>query len=548
MFISDFIAGGSGGGSETYPIGALIDFVGVPNFYDNGTTQWMKTGTYVDSTYLSPAIKLNLSSNVNLVAMTKNSLLESYRFLNTVTPAAKNANAICYPMLARTDGTMYSLTVDATGITANSIGATTGYSNYTTYGGTSMITADATRFLNFTAATASTFAVRSSTDGKTWAPITHTGMPAATFANLTNRPMGPSNLTIGAGGIGVTYTTSDANLDTAVFYAGARHILIGPNASLNYVVTRSTDGTTWDGNSTNAVMGSTTNATTSGGWWYNNGALKSFLAMGTAARYTVDGGITWSTAGTFNQGNPIYSQKFMVDTVDPDRIIAAFSATQFQFSNDCGATWTLRTLPFTPTTITRRNGTLLACDGSNAYKSTDGGANWTLVPTPAGLLGTIRGVYSDAYRFYMHATSNQIATSTDAATWTTRNISNPEPTTTKMMGCAALDSSNTIINRGDSNNECMLFTTDGGVTWTWTQKSSSTLATASYTYGFSAAVIGSTKALVSGWIGIVFDNITLDSAAVITAADLAAGGASYRVSTAAITPLRTGAATYGRVA
>ncbi len=539
--ISNFLSAGG----DPIPIGSVVNFSGVPDYYDSGITQWMKSNTWISATQVTTvSVRTTCSKTPAFAALSTNSIFEFYRFPNTINPIASISGVTAIPMMLTSGTTAQALVIDSTGVASATIGQTVGYTGVGTDGGGHLITSDGTLFWSWTAASATAFGARNSTDGKTWTTATLTGLP--TFASLTANAMGSNALPTSAlSGTGELFGVTTTQMLVAV-YCGARHLLIG-QASGNMIATLSTNGLAWGGDQSVTVLGSAAIPQNGVGWWYRNG-LNNFIIIGGAtfaSRYSNDGGITWAATTGSTLGTS--GTKFKANASDPARLTMDAGGGTVHFSTNNGQSWTSRTLPITPTTLVGRGANYLACDGTSVYLSNDDGATWALISFIAGLYGSIRGVYGDANRFYVHSFANQIATTTNAITWTVRNISTAQPVTTTMQFCSALDTNNVVLSAVGVTTEIYeLYTNDGGVTWKWVTRSSSATALANNAPYYRAVTTG-TSVLVAG-ISCAITGNAGNYGNVIYGSDMTANGAAFRISTATITPTFVNSFAYARVA
>lgn len=530
-----------------YAIGEIIDMVGVPDYYDAGTSKWMKSNTWVPAASLSSATKSDLKANYTRVALATNAAVAAYgsgyAFLNTMTPAATTASATVFP--CNTDNTVAKcLVVNASGVSAVSIGQTTGY-NMSNYGGGHIITSDGTNLFSWAGASSGTaFKLHKSTDnGATWASTTITSQP--TFSNTTSHPLGPAGTQTYRSGLGEVWKSQTSYFQFAA-YCGARHLLLGLNGSNQYIAATSSDGGANFSDVSAALMGSATLGASIYGWFYRNGNT-CFLSAGGASRKSTDGGATWAAAT--NAIAATTTTQYRINSTDAARLACCDSgSTSMAFSTDSGATWTTRTAPLAPTAATYgflygRGATWIFGDSSAGvfYKSTDDGANWSQISAPVGFTGLIGGILADANRWYMVSGNGaHVATSTDLTTWTVRNVSNAAPTGAIPKWIAATSSNNVVL---FSNSGAHLVTNDGGVTWYWETPAGH--ATFTGTSG-SAPVVATTgtTAILSG---TNTTSVATDPLVVLDS-EITAGGGSYRSTSATVAALRTNATAYARVA
>lgn len=537
-----------------YAIGEIEDFVGVPDFYDAGTSKWLRSNTWVAAANLSVATQATLkASGATKTAMTDNAALAgsgSYVALNTLNPLAKTASVTAIALSTTAAGQVArALLVESTGFRSVGIGQTVDSGVGTPgNGGTHIITSDGATLWSWTPASASAFGAYSSADnGATWASASLTGQ--ATFSSLTaSNSMGPhGNQNNYIGRPGEAMNTAQTKHSSAM-WCGARHVLIGTGAT-NLIAQRSTTGLAWGGDESTAILGSATvgNATNATQWMYRNGN-NFYFSNGAISRSTTDGGVTWAAAT--NGPLAAITVRHKVNASDAARLVSVTTAsTTLKFSINSGAAWTTRTAPFTTdvdgTTISGRGATWLICDGAgNAYKTVDDGANWTVLAAPVGFTSIIQGVYADANRYYLVSVAgNQVATSTDATSWTVRNIANPSSGTEVASTPQNLVATDTDNIMGANNSGEILYSSDGGVTWAWSSPSSHSSYTASAATYYVANTVGSGSFLC----GLVNASSPTRSNLVL-AADLATGGKYYRSTAATVAPLRTNAVAYSRIA
>jgi hypothetical protein len=355
-----------------------------------------------------------------------------------------------------------------------------------------------------------------------------------------------------AGTIGWKRSNEPGYASFCVFWCGARFVLLAPGAT-NFVVSLSTDGFTFGGDNTTAVIGATARGKTSSIQFYRNGN-NCYLSVGTAHRFSTDGGVTWADSTFAAAPNAVnfylqYNQSTPAKLV----IVPGTGGTTAYYSADSGATWSAsRTLPSTNQNggLYYKGSTLVTANRSSLYYvSTDDGVTWTVPTFPIGVLGSNITFFADANRFYAGVAGQpQLLTSSDAVTWTivtlSQNFSLATSITVGGNGILPFDS-NTVVLLGYSNESGYnqtFFTTDGGVTWTAAQ----------YTVGNTGGgwQVGNTFVTPdAGGVGFAFGGAGVTSANMtnVLKADITAGGAFYRTGTTAITPIRTGSFSYVRV-
>jgi len=343
----------------------------------------------------------------------------------------------------------------------------------------------------------------------------------------------------------------NGNSQFAVFWCGARFLLVGPDAT-NYVASLSTNGLAWGGDNTTAVIGSA-QAKAVDMQFYRNGN-NCYLNIGTAYRFSTDGGVTWANS-TFAAAPSPSTYLLQYNQLTPAKlvIVAGPSQTAAYYSADSGATWSAdRPLPSANQNggLYYRGSTVVTSNASNSTRvSTDDGVTWTVPVFPVATLSSNTKIYADANRWYAGVGSQpQILTSSDAITWTLvtlpQNFSLGTITTIRGHGIIPFDSNTVVLlgyNEASGFNQC-IFTTDGGVTWTGSQYTAGNI-------GGNWGVGNSFNTPDGGGVSIAWgtSGLTSTNQPVVFKTDITAGGAFYRTGTTAITPIRTGATSYVRV-
>ena len=544
-----------------YSIGEIQDLSGVPTFYNAGSSTWLRSATATASSNLTTTTKANLANAGTAAAPTvlaQSALSFSYNSFGFVAS---------YPIQRISASSVSVVPAYYSGTTTVGVGVMTsaGMQAVAT-GQTSLIASDASSGLNvavasnntkifsycFTSATA--LDVRSTTNGTTWTAESVTGLPTFatdvyTYAQAT-RNSGTS-FTV-AGTTGWKRAEDSGQNSFGVYWCGARFLLLAHGAT-NFVVSLSTDGFTFGGDNTTAVIGATARLKGSSVQFYRNGN-NCYLSIATAHRFSTDGGVTWAacTFAAAPNASAFYLQYNQSDSAKLV-IIPGTNGTTAYYSADSGATWSAsRTLPTDDQNggLYYKGSTLVCSNGGNVYYvSTDDGVSWTTPTFPIGVLSINIKFMADANRFYAGVGSQaQLLTSSDAVTWTlvtlSQNFNLTSSITNGGYGIMPFDS-NTVVLLGYNNatgyNQCF-FTTDGGVTWTGAQ----------YTSGNTGGNWNVGNAFLTpdaGGVGFAFGSAGVTSANCtnVLKADITAGGAFYRTGTTAITPLRTNALAFVRV-
>lgn len=533
--------------ASKFAVGEIADFVGVPDYYDAGTSKWIRSGTWVPASTVPSSLVSTLKSSAgNLVALSSNALInESAPRLFAGYPKCTIGTTTLVPY--RSDSRNNGLSSNVLVINSSGLRiANTGLNLLASQYGCSL-TADGTKFMMFTIAGAGSLQAVQSTDGITWNTATLTGLP--TFSNLNTTTFGA-----GFGGansllFGDIFHSNEITFKSDVYFCGARYIAIGLNSSNQYLTSTSTDGLTWSGDTTTTVLGSTTISAVGGALYFYRNGNNVFIACQGLARKSSDGGVTWSAATNAPSANDPNSA-FRVNASDGNRIIgtSSINSSGISVSTDSGQTWTLRTLPGSLNAqsgvIHGRGSSWVFTKGGTVYVSTNDATSWSLLTTLPAELGQVTGVYADANRWYaLSMVGNQVAVSTDLINWTLRNISNPQPANISSLiphNFAATDTNNIMaVVNGNA-----LYSTNGGVTWSWSTASRGNTATAQEVRGVTAITEGG---------GVFISNFPVsgpnsNQSLYVRVGDLAAGAEAVRSSSAVVSSLRSNALAYSRVA
>ena len=531
--------------ASKFAVGEIVDMVGVPDYYDAGSSKWMRSGTWVPASSVPSNLVSTLKSySGNLVALSSNALInETGPRLFAGYPKCTIGTTTLIPYRSDSRDNARASNV----LVINSSGLRIANTGLSLLSSGCSLTADGTKFMMFAAASSTTLQAVQSTDGITWNTATLTGLP--TFNGLTTTTFGAGLGSANSLLFGDIFYSNETTYKSDVYFCGNRYIAIGLNASNQYLTSTSTDGLTWSGDTTTAVLGSTAIGGGGGALYFYRNGNNVFIAVSSLARKSSDGGITWSAAIDAPFASGPYSA-FRVNASDGNRIIGTASTnnSDISVSTDSGQTWTARNLPASLSAqsgvIQGRGSSWVFTKNGTVYVSTNDATSWSLLTTLPAELGRVTGVYADANRWYaLSMVGNQVAVSTDLINWTLRNISNPQPANISSgitYNFAATDTNNIMaVVNGNA-----LYSTNGGVTWSWSTASRGDTATAGNVLGVTAITEG----------GGVF----ISSLAVTTygsgqslynrVADLAAGGEAVRSSAAVVSSLRTNALAYSRVA
>lgn len=543
-----------------FSVGEIVDLAGVTSFYNAGSSQWLKSGTLTASSNLNATAKTNLAAAGTAsipTVIAQGTLSASYveRGAYATYPIARiSASSVSVVPAYYAASTIVGHGVmTSAGFQFVETGQTSITTNNTSDGTNAFVASNNTTIFSYTWTSATALSAYTTTNGTTWTAGSVTGLP--TFAAISNTYAHAS-----ASGSSA-YTTASVrgwkrnnynngtNNQFAVFWCGARFVLIGPGAT-NYVVSLSTDGLAWGGDNTTAVIGATAQARLTNFQFYRNGN-NCFLNVGTAFRYSTDGGVTWAASTMAATLNPS-TYYLQVNTSDPAKLIMSEGQIAY-YSADSGANWSANRgiggLTNAQGGFYYKGSTVMISDSSTGYRvSTNDGVSYVTPTLPIGVLGSNLTVFADANRFYVGVNyTNQLLTSADAVTWTittlTQQFAVGNINSVMGSGIIVFDS-NTIALAGYNNQSGgnqIIFTLDGGVTWTCAQFGASDGGNWMVGSAFTTPDAGGLGFTFSG---SGYQTISMNN---VFKTDLTAGGAFYRTGSTTIAPLRTNAIAYVRV-
>jgi len=544
-----------------FSIGEIADLSGVPNFYNAGSSTWLRSATATASSNLSATTKTNLAAagtSVIPTVLAQSSLSNSYLpsgFYASYPIQRISASSISVVPAVYANSTAVGVGVmTPAGIQSIATGQTSSRTNSGNNGTNGFVASNNTTIFSYCFTSATALSAYYTTTGTTWTAGTVTGIPVfATDANTIAHASQINDATYTVAGMPGWKRTQSANSQFAVFWCGARFVLIGP-AATNYMVSLSTDGLAWGGDNTTAVIGATAQARTVNMQFYKNGN-NCYLNVGTAYRYSTDGGVTWA-ASTFAAAPNPTNYYMQYNQTDPAKLVIYIpAALAVYYSADSGQTWSAsRPLPtgfeYTYSLYYRGSVLCITNASANGYRvSTDDGVTWNSIVFPVGTLATTFYFYADAYRWYAGGMSQpQMFTSSDGVTWTLITVSQNyvlnQETVAYGTGIVSFDSNTAVIMGNNANTTYNQFisTTDGGVTWTMGQYTVSNI-------GGSWGVGNAFVTPDAGGVGFAFGMNDFQSGenTLVMKADITAGGAFYRTGVTAITPLRTNALSFVRV-
>jgi hypothetical protein len=543
---------------DRFSIGEIRDLSGVPIFYNAGTSKWLKSGQSTEASNLSATARTNLANAGTAVIPTvigQSSLALSYAgfgmYANYPIARIPASNISVVPSLYQASTAVGVGVVTSAGLQAVATGQTSIRTGGDTSGGNGVVASNDTTIFSYTFTSATALNAYTTTNGTTWTSGSVTGLP--TFAADGSTIAIASEVNSGAAlvcGHSGWRRSVTSYAQFGVFWCGARFLLIGPGAT-NYVVSLSTDGLAWGGNNTTAVIGATAQAKTVNIQFYRNGN-NCYFNVGTAYRYSTDGGITWA-ACTFAAAPDPSAYYLQYNQTDPAKLVIwTTSGYPAYYTADSGATWSAnRALPSDNISggLAYRGSTLVASnDSSTIFYSTNDGVSWTASTLPIGTLGRQALVMCDANRFYMPIINQaQVLISSDGVTWTIASL--PYLFTIKSQsgyvgpGLISFDS-NVVSMIGYSEQtgySAYMSTADGGVTWTMGQFLRS---------NNGGNWKGANVYLTPDGGGIAFQtgqSLSDSNAPKVFRSDVLTGGAFYRTGATAITPIQANSATYVRV-
>jgi len=541
-----------------YSIGEIVDLTGVPDFYNAGSSKWLRSATATAASNLSATTKANLAAagtSTSATVLAQSSLSLAYNSFGgyaTYPIARISASSVSVVPALYINGaaTVGVGAITSAGLQFVGTGQTSNRTSDNTSGSNGVVASNDTTIFSYCFTSATALSAYATTNGTTWTAQTVTGIPvfASDFNTIAHASSVASAGATMSGHAGWRRVAGVKQL--AVFWCGARFLLIGPNAT-NHVVSLSTNGLAWGGDNTTAVIGATAQAFATDIQFYRNGN-NCYLNVGTAYRYSTDGGVTWA-ASTFAAAPSPSIYYLQYNQTDPAKLVIWTSAGYpAYYTADSGATWSAnRPLPGVNVSggLTYRGSTLVASDDATLTNvSTDNGITWSLISRPIGTLGLQTQVNCDASRFYVGIlTQSQMLTSSDGVTWTLVTLP-------QKYGIAANSgfvgpgiayfNSNTVAIVGYSSQSGynqFAITLDGGVTWTMGQF---TVANTAGNFQGGNIFLTPDGGGMAFQLGSVLGNAT---GPVILKTDVDTGGAFYRTGTSVITPIRTNALAFVRV-
>lgn len=529
-----------------FAIGEIQDFSGVPDFLDAGTSKWLRSDTSVPSSSLRDSTKSRMQASSIPTAQAvifDSPLSATFRLRGpfVANPIARipasNISVVPAIIAAGTNVGVGVFTSEGVRFVFTTLFSNTASTNTAIRG---VIVSDDTTITAYAVINSTQIRRATTTNGTTWSQSALlTGLPAFGFNNNTaafggtlpgtqntnlgwKRERGPSSI-----------------LNFAVFFCGARYLLIGHDAN-NYIATQSVDGLDFNGDATITVIGGGGALSFNAEMTFHRNGNNCFLQIDTKRRFSTDGGITWgdSTGQNFNLKDTFQLE----NRTDPAKLIF-INPTNAQafYTSNTGASHTQRNLIGLPRSVVYRGSTVVSCSTANILKvSTDDGVSFTDIVLPIGVLGTGFTVLADESRFYICVLGQaQILTSTDGVNYVLRTL--PQACVSNFaMGITSYDTNNVMINASAVGGQA-LFTKDGGVTWIGARLN----ATNDSQFAAGNAYVTPD----AGEAGFVIPRGNFFNGSNVTALkqDLLSEGALYRTPNGIVTPSRTNAIAFVRV-
>lgn len=525
---------------DRYAIGEIVDLVGMPDFYNAGSSKWLRSAIFTSQANLTADMKLAFQSNANpsnLIALNSDAALDTAGCFHSKLPIPRISGSSVSAVPGNGTSTLVQIgAITSAGLQLIYTGQTASFAG-SSNGTNVSVASDNTSLWALAPTGGNSFSMYKSTDAITWANQSLSGLP--TFS-MTTPPAWPGGSTVANTPLGDLLRTGAAEKFT-LLYCGARYLILASGGT-NYIATRSSNGTSWGGDESTSVLGSATVSHGAAAMYFYRNGNNCWLSLdnGPTNRYTTDGGVNWNTCT--NAPTLTTAMYIKRNTTTPAKI-AAFTTGALKTSADSGATWTTQTLPATASTIGGAayiGSVLIFVSAGVVWRSGDDGATWAISPMPANSAGLPSSVFGDATQFYLIfavGTASQLMTSTNGTTWTIRNLNFVVPAV-NFQGIASYNSNSVLIM---SDNTTALFTNNGGVTWSYGALDTISRSTGNY---------GDVYTTPDGGGYAIFGNGTVAAASqnVIALTDVTNGGSFYRTGATAVTPIRANALSYMRVA
>lgn len=537
-----------------FSAGEITQLIGTPNFYNAGSSKWLRTGTYTAATNLNATTKANLAAastqtsfNVALLTAYESSLTSAYPYMPL--PAQRiSASGVTVIQGCSGSTTPIVTTVTSAGAQNVSLPITVATASNASGGNIMVASNNTTIFAYGMDGGGTSLVAASTTDGINWSSVTLTGLP--TFTDISSAKSFGSGNNQEIGGFGRRRYGLQR---FGIFWCGARFLMVVGNGTPDlYIASTSTNGIAWSGNTTTTIFGGAPVGSANLDFYRNGNNC--YLNVGSIWRYSNDGGVTWANTATNPMGDTAGNyQKVNADT--PAKFFYADGSLNARFTSDSGVNWSSRQLPLSSnlsSSLAYKGSTVLQSRSTIAYRSVNDGATWTPIIFPVGTLASGGAVFADANRFYFCPNNQgQILTSTDGITWTIISLPSNSFSVSAGVpvgGIISYDSNNVVLMgyNGSSGTDICALTTDGGVTWKNTAVTNIG-ANADFTATCDAFVTpdgGGTTAFGGSAGGGYYGGTTGNICGLTT---VTAGGGFYRTGSAVVTPTNANAVMFARV-
>jgi hypothetical protein len=275
---------------------------------------------------------------------------------------------------------------------------------------------------------------------------------------------------------------------------------------------------------------------------------------GATARYSIDGGVSWTTSGGLNQLPSLNSgSRFVNNSADASKFLMCNdSLSTITTTGNFGASFTNRSIPFAltsaSTTIAWANSVAVLMRSSTdpAFITTNDFATITAMPTPTGITGVPRSAFAIGNRVCVVYSSGQIAITTDGSSFVVRSIKNYTASSNPFVRAASVNGRILVTPSGVSTRE-ILFSSDDGVTWEVAAAATGVSDILSLGPIVRTVGAGNSAYFITSSRGVGAGGLNRNGGEQIIPATFS-GAASYALSSGPINPIRTGATAYMRLA
>ena len=445
-----------------YAVGEIVDMLGVPQYYDAGSSQWMQGNVWFPVSAVSAAVADLLRRTPGNAAITAQSVQSCYG--GGFAPAVVGSVAV-----ASTAGHGAAvLLITEAGTQLIDIGVAASVDAV-------QVVSDGTYFWAFAVSGGWVYPrighVKRSVDGRNW--VTPPGVFSISGANgsgysVYDMNWSPSYPGSGAiNGMGHSPGTVGANYGIGVLWCGARFLSLALDSNGTYVSAwRAQDGLAWGNPDATAVLGSSGDISAGARLHFHRGSgLKCCMQVGNSAgrgwRYTTDGGVTWGHSTVSSRIDPSQTRK-RLNTTSQDKLIFAESGGSLLVTADCGANYIYKSAQDTGISgvqwVAYKGSRIFLASSYGVVTSMDDGTAWNAFSLPSGFSGQVSGFVADETVFYLTSSTGQLFISLDGETWTQRIL----PVATSAVYAARLGNQIVVGN----SNVCII-SNDGGVTWAY---------------------------------------------------------------------------------